>query len=145
MIWNQWVNTKPIAKSYNAQGHAIPTYTNVIIDGISYDVYTGTGGSGHCMSFLRHSQTNSGTINITHILQWIPSTGWYKNPTLHSIQNGWEIINTTGQQNFTMNNCSVTVTPGDPIANGQLKITTPNSGLTSDVKSITTTNNTPMK
>lgn len=145
MIWNQWANTKPIAKSYNAQGQAIPTYTNITIDGITYDVYTGTGGSGPCMSFLRHSQTSSGTINITHILQWIPSTGWYNNPSLRSIQNGWEIIKTTGQQNYTMNSYSVTVTMGGTIANGTYKIVNRNSGLALDVKSAATTNNTPVE
>jgi hypothetical protein len=142
MIWNQWANTKPIAKSYNAQGQAIPTYTNVTIDGITYDVYTGTGGSGPCMSFLRHSQTSSGTVNITDILQWIPTTGWYSNPSLRSIQNGWEIITTSGQQDFTMNSYSVTVTSGGPVANGTYKIINRNSGLALDVVGAGTANGT---
>jgi Ricin-type beta-trefoil lectin domain-like len=143
MIWNQWVNTKPIAKSYNAQGQAIPTYTNITIDGITYDVYTGTGGSGPCMSFLRHNQVGSGTINITDILKWINTTGWYNNPTLRSIQNGWEIIKTSGQQNFTMNSYSVTVTTGGgggTVANGTYKIINRNSGQALDVVGAGTAN-----
>jgi hypothetical protein len=143
MIWNQWVNTKPIAKSYNAQGQAIATYTNVVIDGVSYDVYTGTGGSGPCMSFLRNSQTSSSTVNITDILQWINNntSGWYNNPSLRSIQCGWEIITTAGTQDFTMNSYSVTVTTGGTVANGTYKIINRNSGEALDVVGASTANN----
>lgn len=140
MIWNSWSGTKPIAKSYSSTGQAIPTYTNVTIDGVTYDVYTGTGGSGPCMSFLRHSQVSSGTINITALLKWIPSTGWYSNPALSSIQFGWEIINTGGvQQTFTMNSYSVSVSTGS-IANGTYKIINRNSGQCLDVVGASTAN-----
>lgn len=143
MIWESWVGTKPIAKSYNARGQAIPTYPNVTIDGVTYDVYTGTGGSGSCMSFLRHNQITSGTQNISDILKWIPSTGWYNNPNLRSIQYGWEIIKTTGRQDFTMNSYSVTVTTSGAIANGTYKIINRNSGQALDVVHVGMTNNAP--
>ena len=113
MIWNSWSGNQPVAQSYNAQGQANPTYSNVNIDGVTYNVFTGTGGAGPCMSFLRTSQTSSGTVNLTDILKWINSTGWYNNPTLTSIQCGWEILNTGGvQMNFTMNSYSVSVSSG---------------------------------
>lgn len=146
MIWEKWVNAKPIAKSYNAQGQAVPTFTNITIDGVIYDVYEGTGGSGPCMSFLPHTQTSATTVNITDVLKWIntSSGGWYNNPSLRSIQYGWEITSTTGQQNFTMNSYSVTVTTGGAIANGTYKIINRNSGEALDVVAAATTNSAPV-
>jgi hypothetical protein len=113
MIWNSWNGNQPVAQSYNASGQANPTYSNVSIGGTTYNVYTGTGGSGPCMSFLRTSQTSSGTVNIAQLLQWINTTGWYNNPTLSKVQCGWEILSTGGsQETFTMNSYSVTVGSG---------------------------------
>jgi len=113
MIWNTWNGTNPIAQSYNANG-AVPTYTNVTISGRTYNVYTGTGGSGpYCMSFLPTTQAASATIDITAILQWIYSVGYFSNPTnpnLLGIQCGWEITSTGGvQKTYTMNSYSVTI------------------------------------
>jgi|GEM_PF-3305165 len=113
MIWNTWNGTQPIAKSYTAAGQAVPTYSNVTISGKTYNVYTGVGGSGpHCISFLPTVQSASGTIDITAILQWINSVGYFNdpvNPSLLGIQLGWEFINTFGSKTFVMNNFSVTV------------------------------------
>jgi hypothetical protein len=60
------------------------------------------------ISFLRYGQTSSGTVDIKAVVQWINSRGWYNNPTLSRVQMGWEIINTGGSKNFTMNSYSVT-------------------------------------
>jgi hypothetical protein len=109
MIWNRWEHTNPIARSYNHDGTPNATYRNVTLGGITYDVYTGTGGSGACMSFLRRNQVDSGTIDLAALLKWISTTGWYANPRLTSIQNGWEIISTGGvRRDFTMRGFSVT-------------------------------------
>jgi uncharacterized protein YjdB len=113
MIWNTWNGTSPIAQSYNANG-AVPTYTNITISGRTYNVYTGTGGSGpYCMSFLPTTQAASATIDITAILQWVYSVGYFSNPTnpnLLGIECGWEITSTGGaQKTYTMNSYSVTV------------------------------------
>jgi hypothetical protein len=51
MVWNSWNNNNPIAKSYNANGSPNATYANVNIDGIVYNVYTGTDGSGRACHF----------------------------------------------------------------------------------------------
>jgi hypothetical protein len=144
MIWNSWNNNNPIAKSYNSNGSPNPTYSNVTIDGITYNVYTGTGGSGPCMSFLRTSQVASGTVIISDVLKWINTTGWYNNPTLAGIQCGWEILDTTGQQDFTMNSYSVTIGSGggggNLLSNGTYVITSVNSGLVLDVPGQSTAN-----
>jgi len=109
MIWNRWERTNPIAKSYNSDGTPNPTYTNVTIAGVTYDVYTGIGGSGACMSFLRRNQVDSGTVDLAAVLKWISTTKWYDDPTLTSVQCGWEITNTGGaKKSFTMNSFSVT-------------------------------------
>jgi hypothetical protein len=132
MIWNSWNNNNPIAKSYNANGTPNATYSNVSIDGITYNVYTGTGGSGPCMSLLRTGQVSSGTVVISDVLKWINTTGWYNNPTLSGIQCGWEILDTSGQQDFTMNSYSVTISSGGSgtlVANGTYTIVSENSGM----------------
>jgi hypothetical protein len=145
MIWESWNNNNPVAKSYNANGSPNATYSNVTIDGVTYNVYTGTGGSGPCMSFLRTSQTSAGTVVISDVLKWINTTGWYNNPTLSGIQCGWEILDTSGQQNFTMNSYSVTITSGgggggNLISNGTYTLTNVNSGLVLDVPGGSTAN-----
>ncbi|HEY4989158.1 MAG TPA: RICIN domain-containing protein [Opitutaceae bacterium] len=146
MIWESWSGTQPIAKSYNSAGQAVPTYSNVTISGVTYNVYTGTGGSGPCMSFLRTTQVSSGTVDIAAILKWINTTGWYNNPTLSGIQDGWEITNTAGvQKNFTMNSYSVTIGSGGgggggSVSNGTYKIINRNSGLALDVVGAATGN-----
>lgn len=120
MIWNTWNGTQPIAQSYNAAGQAVPTFSNVTISGKTYNVYTGVGGSGpHCISFLPNTQSASGTIDITAILQWINSVGYFNdpvNPTLRGIQLGWEFTNTFGSKTFTMNNYSVTIGTSSTVA-----------------------------
>jgi hypothetical protein len=147
MIWNSWNNNNPIAKSYNANGTPNATYSNVNIDGIVYNVYTGTGGSGPCMSFLRTSQVSSGTVVISDVLKWINTTGWYNNPTLSGIQCGWEILDTSGQQTFTMNSYSVTVGSGGGttlVANGTYTIVGENSGMCLDDPGSSTADGTDM-
>jgi hypothetical protein len=97
------------------------------------------------MSFLRTSQTSAGTVVISDVLKWINTTGWYNNPTLSGIQCGWEILDTSGQQNFTMNSYSVTITSGgggggNLISNGTYTLTNVNSGLVLDVPGGSTAN-----
>lgn len=106
MIWQKWSGTKPIAGSYDASGNAVPTYTNVSIGGIYYDVYK----RGNVMSFLRRSQVSSASgDDIREVLLYCNRKGWYNNPTLRDVQFGWEIINTGGvQKQFTMNSFSLT-------------------------------------
>jgi hypothetical protein len=112
MIWNRWEHTQPVARSYHRDGSAVPTYSNVTIAGTDYDVYMGTGGSGACISFLRKTQVDSGSVDLAAVLKWIETTKWYRNPVLTSVQNGWEIISTSGvRRDFVMRTFSVSREP----------------------------------
>ena len=108
MIWNSWSGNQPIAASYDANGNAIASYQNQSIGGTTYNVYY----RGTVFSFLRTGQTSSGSVDIAAVLKWINSKGLYNNPTLAKVQCGWEILTTSGAQNFTMNSYSVTVGGG---------------------------------
>ncbi|MBB6112902.1 GH12 family glycosyl hydrolase domain-containing protein [Mucilaginibacter lappiensis] len=86
----------PIAGSYDANG-GVPAYTNQTIGGHTWNVYNGPGSNNsQVFSFVRTSNTSSGTVDIKAILLWIQSKGWYNNPQLQDIQFGWEITNTDG-------------------------------------------------
>jgi hypothetical protein len=101
------------------------------------------------MSFLRTSQVDSGTVVISDVRKWINSTGWYNNPTLSGIQCGWEILDTSGQQTFTMNSYSVTVGSGggggNLVANGTYTIVGENSGMCLDDPGSSTADGTDME
>lgn len=110
MIWANWSGTQPIAASYTAQGVAVPTVSNVSIGGRTYNVYRRNNGSNAVFSFLMANKTNSGTVDIKSVLQWLNSKGWFSNPTLTKVQFGWEIITTpSGGANYTMNSYSATI------------------------------------
>jgi hypothetical protein len=106
MIWLNWSNTSPIGDH---------PFTNAVIDGISYDVYEGAGGSGpHCISFLpRNGMMDTATnFNLCNILRWISDLKWkggpgsyyWQNPKFNDVQLGWEICDTYGRSvTYTMN------------------------------------------
>ena len=59
------------------------------------------------MSFVRTSNTNSGTVNHEAIWTWIQNRGWWNNPTINQIQLGFEITNTANTNAaFTINSRS---------------------------------------
>jgi hypothetical protein len=98
MIWQSWSGNQPIANSYNAQGQAIPTVSNVSIGGTTYNFYT----RGSVFSFLRTGQTSSSWVDIGSVLNWLNSKHYYSNPTLQDVQFGWEVLNTGGSKTFTL-------------------------------------------
>ncbi len=110
MIWNNWNGVNPIAEHYDEVG-AIPTLANINIDGTIYNVYTGKGGSGgSCISFLPTAgKRSTATLNLSEFLKWISALSlngqkYWNNPTLTSVQLGWEIVDTRGvSKTFTMN------------------------------------------
>lgn len=108
MLWMNYTGAVgPIASSYNCNG-ACPEATNVNVGGHTWNVYRGSNGSNAVFSFLRTSNTNSGTVDITTISQWIRNRGWFGNVNLHSIQLGFEITSTSGNQRYSVTNFSVT-------------------------------------
>jgi xyloglucan-specific endo-beta-1,4-glucanase len=95
MIWINWQNTQPICGQYNAQGQAVPTWTNVSIDGSSWNIYTYHWSNGYwTYSFLRNGQTHALTIHPRTFCDFMCNQGicnwnWY----LVNIGVGWEYAN----------------------------------------------------
>jgi hypothetical protein len=78
------------------------------LGGNTWTLYVGNNGHNATYSFVRHGNETSGTVDLLGLLKYLERTGGYfSNPTLSSIQYGWEITGTGDrQENFTMNNYS---------------------------------------
>jgi len=106
MIWLNWNKTAPIGGN---------PFTNATINGITYNIYEGAGGSGpQCISFLpQNGMMDTATnFNLSSILSWISNLKWnggpggyyWRNPNFDSVQLGWEICDTYGSsKTYTMN------------------------------------------
>jgi hypothetical protein len=81
--------------------------TSASVGGHSWNVYKGSNGSNQVFSFLRTGNTNSGTVDIKAILNWIKSRGWFGDVTLGNVQFGFEITSSNGGLNFATNSFSV--------------------------------------
>ncbi len=81
---------------------------NLSIDGNTWTVYAGSNGSNPTYSFKRTSNESSGSVNLLDLLKWLENTRhYYSNPTLSTIQYGFEISGTNSStQNFTINSYS---------------------------------------
>ncbi|MEU5636729.1 hypothetical protein ACH47C_14770 [Streptomyces rishiriensis] len=97
-----WVNkTGAVGPLGSSQG-------NVTLGGHSWTVYKGSNGANEVFSFVRTSNSTSGTVNILPILKWIKdSKGWFGNETIGDLQFGYEITSSSGGLNFTTNNLTV--------------------------------------
>lgn len=129
MIWMNYTGAVgPIAESWNASGQPVASATNQSIGGHTFNVYRGSNGSNMVYSFLRTSNTNSGTVNIKAILDWIRNRGWFGDVNLHKIEFGFEITSapnvTFAVTNYSLSysqgsSCSpTTITPYVQINNG---------------------------
>lgn len=116
MLWMNYNGSLgPISYNYGCSGYpstACPEATNVNVGGHTWNVYRGNNGGNEVFSFIRTSNTNSGTVDITAISQWLRNNGWFGNANLHSIQFGFEITSTNGTQRYEVNNYSVSVNSG---------------------------------
>jgi hypothetical protein len=81
---------------------------NLTLDGNTWTVYVGNNGSNPVYSFKRTSNETAGSVNILDLLKWLENTKHYfSNPTLSTIQYGFEISGTNSTtQNFTINSYS---------------------------------------
>ncbi|MEV6962380.1 hypothetical protein AB0M97_24970 [Streptomyces sp. NPDC051207] len=97
-----WVNkTGPVGPLGSAQG-------TVTLGGHTWSVHKGSNGHNEVFSFIRTSNSSSGTVNILPILKWIKDTkGWMGNETIGDVQFGYEITSSAGGLNFTTNNLTV--------------------------------------
>jgi hypothetical protein len=99
MVWTY------VSGNVGPLGSAVGT---VSLDGNTWTLYAGNNGSNATYSFIRSSNESSGTVNILNLLKYLENTGGYfSNPTLSTIQYGWEISGTNNtQENFTLNSYS---------------------------------------
>jgi len=97
-----WMNkTGPVGPLGTAQG-------NLTLGGHSWTVYKGSNGANAVFSFVRTSNTSSGSVDILSLMKWIQGQGWYGNVTLGNVQFGYEITSSSGGLNFATNSYSVT-------------------------------------
>ncbi|MFC8142725.1 hypothetical protein ACFUKV_13385 [Streptomyces paradoxus] len=97
-----WVNkTGAVGPIGTSQG-------SVSLGGHSWNVFKGTNGANEVFSFIRTSNSSSGTVNILPILKWIKDTKkWMGNETIGDVQFGYEVTSSSGGLNFTTNNLTV--------------------------------------
>ncbi|MCX5206302.1 hypothetical protein OG897_33465 [Streptomyces sp. NBC_00237] len=98
-----WVN------HHGAVGPIGTWQADVTLGGHSWKVYKGTNGSNQVFSFLRTSNSYSGTVDVKPILHWIAHTkGWMPgSETIGDVQFGYEVTSSAGGLNFTTNNLTV--------------------------------------
>lgn len=98
-----WVN-------YNgAVGPLGTSQGTVTLGGHTWTVYKGSNGANEVFSFLRTSDSSSGSVNIKPILTWISGTkGWMSSSeTIGDVQFGYEITSSSGGLDFVTNNLTV--------------------------------------
>ncbi|MFD8228236.1 hypothetical protein ACFV16_29265 [Streptomyces massasporeus] len=97
-----WVNkTGAVGPLGTSQG-------TVTLGGHSWNVFKGTNGANEVFSFIRTSNSSSGTVSILPILKWIKDTKkWMGNETIGDVQFGYEVTSSSGGLNFTTNNLTV--------------------------------------
>ena len=107
MIWMSYRGeVGPIARAWNDDGVPIAEDTNVSLGGHTFDVYKGNIGFT-VISFLRTSNTNSATIDIGDIVDYIRSKGWFGDVMFDEAQFGFEITSAPGGLDFTVNSYSI--------------------------------------
>ncbi|WP_329125918.1 GH12 family glycosyl hydrolase domain-containing protein [Streptomyces sp. NBC_01465] len=98
-----WVN-------YNgAVGPLGTSVGNVTLGAHTWTVYVGSNGANNVYSFLRTSDSSSGTVDILAVLKWMKDTkGYIGNATIGDVQFGYEITSSAGGLNFNTNSFNVT-------------------------------------
>nr|WP_230862461.1 hypothetical protein [Amycolatopsis camponoti] len=94
----------------NKQGPVGPIgsyQAGVTVGGHAWDVYRGSNGANEVFSFLRKSNTDSGSVDVLGVLGWIKARGWFGDVTLGEVQFGFEITSSAGGMDFRTNSYSV--------------------------------------
>lgn len=110
MLWmNNNGSVNPISYTWNSSGQPVPVNSNVSVGGHTWNVYQGSNGSNIVYSFVRTSDTNSGTVDILAVLKWINTKGWFSGTqTVNTVQFGFEITSSSAGLDFITNSYSVT-------------------------------------
>lgn len=98
MIWPNWTG---------AVGPIGGQQATVTVGGATWNVFRGSNGSNQVFSFLRTSQSKSGTVDILAILNWLRNQGWWGDVTVGDVQFGYEITSSSGGLSFTTNSFNV--------------------------------------
>lgn len=95
MIWANYTNTQPIATSYNSSGQAVPAYTNVSLNGRTWNVYTYHWSSGYwTYTFVDQHQQAGENIAVMDFVNYMVSKGAFPNTWyLNEVGAGWEYAN----------------------------------------------------
>jgi hypothetical protein len=106
MVWVNYTqgNVLPISST------PAPVIPNVTIGGHAWNAYFGQAGEPGVISLLRTTNTNSATVDIKAILNWlIVNQGSFNSSwTLDQVQFGFEIVSDGSVQSFTCNSFSTT-------------------------------------
>jgi hypothetical protein len=97
-----WMN------KYGAVGPLGTLQTTATVGGHTWSIYKGSNGSNQVFSFVRTSNTSSGTVDIKAIANWLKTAGWFGNVTIGNVQFGYEITSSAGGKDFVTNSFSVT-------------------------------------
>jgi hypothetical protein len=82
--------------------------TTATVGGHTWNIYRGSNGANQVYSFVRTSNTNSGTVDIRAVATWIRNRGWFGDVTIGNVQFGYEITSSAGGRDFVINSFSVT-------------------------------------
>ncbi len=97
-----WMN------KYGAVGPLGTLQTTTSVGGHTWQIYRGSNGANNVYSFVRTSNTSSGTVDIRAIAQWLRTNGWWGDVTVGNVQFGYEITSSSGGKDFITNSFSVT-------------------------------------
>ncbi|GAA1361025.1 GH12 family glycosyl hydrolase domain-containing protein [Streptomyces beijiangensis] len=109
-IWDTgYANEIMLWVNYNgAVGALGSSVGNVTLGSHTWTVYVGSNGANNVYSFLRTSDSTSGTVDILSVLKWLKDTkGYIGNVTVGDVQFGYEITSSAGGLNFNTNSFSV--------------------------------------
>lgn len=74
----------------------------------SWTVYKGSNGANEVFSFIRTSNSTSGSVDIRAVVDWIKNTkGWFGDVTIGDVQFGYEITSSSGGLDFRTNSFGV--------------------------------------
>lgn len=109
MLWmNYRGSMKPISHNWDSNGNPVPTHRNISVGGHTWNVYRGSHGNLQVYSFVRTSQSDSGTVDIRAVLNWLRNTPrWIGDETVNQVQFGWEITSSSGGRDFRISRFNV--------------------------------------
>jgi len=119
MIWmNKTGAHEPWARQYDASGLPIPEVANVTVGGHTWNAFWNGAPKGNInvFSMVRTSNTNAGTVDIKAVLTWLKDNLGLGDVVIDKVQFGFEISQSPGGSNFTVNAYDVSFTASSTTA-----------------------------